>query len=138
MAIKGHSTILEVGDAETFAASNTFTKLGKVVDIQPFTAEADDIDVSHMESEEQWRDFDPGWAEAGEVEVTLQYEKTENVALMALFRVKRGYTVTFSDGSTWDLTGYINSIGQEVEREDIVETVVGVKISGKPVFNAAA
>jgi hypothetical protein len=135
---KGHHTIIKVGDADNHLDAATWTRLGNVTELTPFTADADDIDVSHMESIDQWREFDPGWAEAGEIEVTLQYVKSENATIYGLFRVKRGYQIEFSDGSVWEFDGFINSFGNEAEREDIITTTVGVKISGKPAFTPAA
>lgn len=134
---KGHSTIIEVGDAATVDASAAWTKLGKVTEVTPLTLEGDEIDVSHMESADQWREFDPGWAEAGEIDVTLQYRADDNAAIYELFRVTRGYRITFADGSKWTAAGFIKTFGNEVEREGIVTTSVGIKLSGAPDFTAA-
>src|SRR3954469_23071654 len=102
MSTKGHSTKLEFGDAATVAGSTTWTPVAKVTELTPPNVEAEDIDVSHMESPEQFEEFDPGWANGGEVEATIQFEKTENETVYGLFRQPKGYRLSFVDGSKWN------------------------------------
>jgi hypothetical protein len=138
MANKGSKTKLAYGDQETYAASGAFTPIAKVIDINPPNIEADDIDVSHMESPDEHKEFDPGWADGGEVELTIQYEKAKNATVYGLFRQKKGWEMEFSDGSVWGFDGYIKGFGNEVDREGIITLVITIKVSGKPVFEAAA
>ena len=134
----GHSTLFAYGNQATFAESTSWTEVAQIVDIGPPEIEADDIDVSNMKSPEQFKQFDPGWADAGEVEVTVQYEKAAATALYALFRQKKGFKMTFEDGSSWGLDGYIKKFGGEVDREGVITQTITVKVSGKPLFTAAA
>jgi len=139
MATKGHSTKLEFGDAATVAGSTTWTPLAKITEITPPNSiEAEDIDVSHMESADQFNEYDPGWAEGGEVECTIQYDKEQNEDVYALFRVPKGFRAVFVDGSKWNFNGYIKAFGNEVERKGIVTAKITIKISGKPEFVKAA
>lgn len=131
---KGHSTVIEYGDAATYGDSATWTPFAGVTEATPPTPEADDIDVSHMGSEEQFREFTAGWADGGEVELTLQYAKAQAATVYGLFRQDKGFKVTFSDGSHWGVTGYIKSFGDEIDREGIITTAATIKVSGKPVF----
>lgn len=138
MATKGSKTKFEYGDGETVADSETWVAFAKVTDLTPPKPEIDDIDVSHMESPDEWKEYEPGWKEGGEVDVTIQYAKAQNAAVLALLGVKHGFRITFVDGSKWQWDGYLKSTGNEVEREGIVSTVVTVKVSGKPEFVPAA
>lgn len=134
----GHSAAFEFGDGATVADSATWTKLAGVTEIGGLSFDADDVEVSNMDSPGQWKEFDPGWADAGEVEVTLQFQKAQNTTLFGLFRVPKGFRVVFADGSKWELDGYIKGLGNEVEREGIVSATATLKISGEPTFTAAA
>lgn len=134
----GHSTKFEFGNQATFAASTTWTDVAQIVDISPPEIEADDVETSHMQSPNQFKTFDPGWADAGEVELTVEYEKAAGTTLYGLFRTKKGFKMTFEDGSSWGIDGYIKKLGGEVDREGLVTQTITVKISGKPVFTAAA
>lgn len=138
LTTKGHSTIVAYGSGSTFADSETFTPFARVTEVTPPTPEADDIDVSHMESDEQFKEYEAGWAEGGEVEFTIQFEKVQAETVYGLFRHSKGYKVTFADGSAWGCTGYIKSFGDEIDREGIVTTGVTIKVSGKPAFIKAA
>jgi hypothetical protein len=138
MATKGHSTKLAYGDAANYADSETWTDFAKITEITPPNVEADDIDISHMDSPDQFKEFTAGWADGGEVECTIQFAKAANAAVYGLFRQDKGYKVTFVDGSTWELNGYMKAFGNEVEREGIVTANVTIKVSGKPVFTPAA
>lgn len=134
MAIKGHGVIFEVGDEETVADSETWTKIAKVIDITPPNVESDDIDCSHMESPEQFAEYDPGWAEAGECTLTIQFAADENERVYGLFRQKKGFRMVFNQGSRWQFNGYIKAFGNEVDRKGIITAPITVKISGKPEF----
>ena len=137
MAAKGSKTKLAYGNQPTAAASTTWTDLATITDITPPEVGADDIDVSHMESPNEYKQFQPGWADSGEVTVTVQMDKTQQAALWALFRVPKGFRITFNDvptGSTWKFDGYINKFGNEVERAGIVTAKLTVKVTGEPLF----
>ncbi|MEM6560041.1 MAG: phage tail tube protein [Planctomycetota bacterium] len=138
MSVKGHSTTIAYGDDATYADSSGFTEFANVTGITPPKAEADDIDVTHMTSPEQWKEYEAGWADGGEVEFTVQFDKSQTSAVFGLFRQNKGYEITFSDGSTWGITGYIKAFGDEIDREGIVTTTLTIKVSGKPAFSPAA
>jgi hypothetical protein len=142
MATKGHSVIMEYGNQATHGASTVWTTMGNITDITPPNVEADDIETSHMLSPEQFKTFMAGWADGGEVELTIQYEKAKNAELYSLFRQDKGFRLMFADpapsGSKWNFSGYIKAFGNEVDREDIISADITVKISGKPDFAPAA
>jgi hypothetical protein len=131
---KGTKTKLEYGDAVDVATSASWTAIAKITDITPPEIKAEDIDVSNMDSADLFSEFEPGWAEGGEVECTIQFDKTQDAAVYGLFRQPKGWRMTFADTSMWQFNGYINSFGNEVERKGIVTTKIKLKISGKPEF----
>lgn len=134
----GHSTKFEYGNATTFAASTSWTEFAQILEIAPPEVEADDIEVSHMQSPDQFKQYDPGWADGGEIEMKIQFEKTGAAAAYALFRQKKGFRETYQDGSTWKIDGYIKKFGGTTEREGVVIVEITFKVSGKPVFTPAA
>lgn len=132
---QGYETIFSYAAT---AGATSWTDFAGIDDIKPPKIEAEDIDISNMTSADQFKEFVAGWANGGEAEVKIQFEKAQNATIYGLFRTTQGYRITFSDGSTWVFTGYIKSFANEVEREKIVTATVMVKISGKPVFTAAS
>lgn len=144
MPIHGAEVILQYGNGATVADSTSWTDVATLVDIPNVPQlKADDIDTSHMLTPGQVKTFDPGWADAGEVSFTVQYDKTQNAALYALFRQPKGFRVLFPDapgpsGSKWSFDGYINAFSNPVDREGIITTDIAIKVSGQPDFDAAA
>lgn len=131
---KGHSTLIKYGDGATAADSTTWTKLAQVTAVTPPKIQADDINVSHMESPNQAKQFTAGWADGGEVEFTIQFKADEADTVYGMFRIDKGWQVVFSDGSMWECDGYIKSYGDETDREGIVTTSITIKVSGLPEF----
>jgi hypothetical protein len=132
MATKGHSTTLGYSGIPP----TTYTPVAKITDIKPPAPESEDINVSHMESPEQWEEVTAGWADAGEVETTIQYEKAANATIYGLLRQDKTYKITFSDNSTWVFQGFLKKFANEVERKGIVTANISIRISGKPTFTA--
>lgn len=137
MPTKGHSTTLGYTDLPVTGPS-VYTPVAKIVEIKPPSPEAEAIDVSHMESPEQWEEFTAGWASAGEIEVTAQYAKADTATLYGLFRNDKGWKMAFSDGSAWTFVGFIQKLSGEIERKGIIQTTLTIKISGKPIWTPAA
>ena len=139
MATKGSGVKIGSGAQGTDGAiGETFTNFAKLTEIGGISIEADDIETSHMDSPNQFKEFTAGWADAGEVEFTLQFEKAGAAAVWALFRQDKSFRVLFKDGSEWTFNGYLKAFGTEADREGIVTVPCTIKISGEPVFEAAA
>ena len=134
MAVKGHSASLHYGNGADYSASTSFTKLAGVTELTPPTVDAEKIDVSNMDSPQNYMENDAGEASVSDVECTLQYEKERNEDVLELFRVPKGFKVVFSDGSHWGFSGFISSVGNETERKGIVSLKIKITVSGKPIF----
>lgn len=144
MPTKGYKTTIGYTDQGSNGALGTgsFTNFAKVTDINGVSVEAEDIETSNMDSPvgsdgKPWKEYTAGWASAGDVDLKLQFDKTDAGAVYGLFRADKTFQVTFVDGSTWTFNGYMKKHGQEVEREKLVTTTVTFKISGEPEFQPA-
>lgn len=126
-AISGYDTTLSV-DSNAIA---------EIISTNISGMSGDDIDITHMESPDGFREFIPGLVDGGALDVTLNYTKAQRAALMALWREVETYTVTYPDGSTDVFDGYINDFGQETPHDDKITCTASFKISGKPVFTPA-
>ena len=142
---QGFDSEFQYGNAPTASGSTGWTPFAQVLDIKPPKIEAKDIETSVMDSPEQYEEFVAGWANAGEMTVKVQFEKTQQATIFGLFRRSLGYRVMFNDapspsgvGSNLACTGYIKGIADEIDRENLVTCEVTVKLSGKPVFTPAA
>lgn len=141
---QSYDTLFEYGDGATAAASTTWTAIAGVQDIKPPKIEAKDIDTTVIDSPNQFETFIPGWANGGEAEIKIQFDATQGAALYALFRTPKGFRIVFNDApaggtsSNLAMDGYIKGFQNEIEKEGIVTATITVKVSGQPVFTAAA
>lgn len=141
MATKGKKTKLEY--ETTSGTTTTWTKIGTgVLSIKPPESVIEDIDTSNMDSAEdsagnQVKTYDPGWAEPGEADVTVQFVKSELSSAYALQGVPKTFKITFSENSTLGFSGYLKSIGPEVDREKLVTVSLKFKVSGPATFTPA-
>ena len=137
MAVKFHQTILRVGNASTYASSTTWTDYAEIRALTPPQIEAEDIDATHAASANETREFVPGLADGGEVEMTILYDPTDSAALTTLFRQPKGFQIVYSGDTGWQFDGYIKAIGDEGELGDLWETTITIKVTGLPVPVAA-
>jgi hypothetical protein len=123
----------------TASGSTVWNEFAAVDSITPPSLEADDIETSHMTTPGQVKTFMAGWADPGEIEMTLAFEKAQAATLYSIFRKQLGYRVEFNDapspsGSKLFADGYIKSIGPEVDRENLTTVNVTIKASGSVLF----
>lgn len=142
---QGYLSQFQYGDQATAATSTTWTSIAQVLDIKPGKIEAKDVDVTVIDSPNQAEQFAPGWANGGEGTIKVQFAKAQQTTLFGLFRTLRGFRVMFNDastqngqGSTLAFDGYIKGIANEIDSKNLVTCELTVKVSGLPVFTAAA
>src|SRR5580704_10135702 len=94
---QGYQTVISYGNMPTASGSTAWVDFAGIDDIKPPKVESEDIDVSHMQSPDQFKQFVAGWANGGEAEVKIQFEKTQNATVYGLFRANKGFRITFAD-----------------------------------------
>lgn len=122
-------------------AASAFTVLAEIISITPPGMTRDTIDVTHLNSDDQFKEFIGSLAEAGEAQLTLNYIPSASDALMTAFTTdhgagefqiifpKRDFSMTF-DGI---VTGYEPG---EIVVDDKLTASMTIKASGKPVIAA--
>ncbi len=81
---------------------------------------------------------------AGESTFKLQWDATQNATLMSMFRQKKGFRITYADapypsGSKLRFNGWINGIeGETIQKDNVVEASISIRVVGKPDFQAAS
>lgn len=131
---KGRNT--KLGYCDT--VDGTYTLLGKVNRVTPPRTSVEIIDCTHMDSADDFKEKEPGWRDAGDIDVEVQFDKTETAAVYALEGVTKFWKITFSDGSAWVAKGFISDFGNETDIKDKVLLWFKVTVSGKPTFTPAA
>ena len=139
MSVPGYQTRIAYGNAPTASGSTSWTEFAAVTEITPPSLEADDIETSHMTTPKQIKTFMAGWADPGEAELTLEFEKAQAATIYDLFRVQRGYRIEFNDaptpsGSKLRFDGFVKAVGPESDREGLSTINVTIKVSGEVTF----
>lgn len=97
------------------------------------------IDVTDVSSADEWKEYLAGMKEAGQITLTLQYNKTLWNSLEAVLGTEDTWTLALSDGSTLVAKGFLNQQpGASGELESGVDADMAIKLTGSVAFNAAA
>jgi len=128
----------KLGCGATLSGSVTGA-FGEIMSISLPDQKRDDIDITTMDSTEMWREFMPGLRDAGALNMTVLYEKTNYNKVQTAFTADaETWTITLPDGSTFASSGYINANGGEIPLDEKIQQTVTMKLSGKPTFVPAA
>ena len=96
------------------------------------------IDVTDVSSTGDWKEFLAGLKDAGNVSLTLQFNKTLWASLHAALGSSDTWTLLFADGSTLVCSGCLTQApGAGGELESGVDSDVTIKPSGAVTFTAA-
>lgn len=132
--------------AETAAGTPAWTEVTKLQDVQPPNPVVDDVETQHLKSPDQFKTFEGGWGDAGEVTAEVQYDAIQYATMLGLLRTPKGWKALFNDdsngvtgnhdgGSGFD--GYVKAVGVPFEAEGLVRFEITIKVSGKPAPIAA-
>lgn len=124
-------------------SASVYTVLAEVTSITPPGMTRETIDVTHLTSDDQFKEFIGSLAEAGEATLSLNYIPSASDALMTAFTTDHGagsFQITFPKG---DFTMTFNGVVTGYEPGEIVvdgklTASMTVKASGKPVIAAKA
>jgi hypothetical protein len=128
-----------IGGFGTTLAGATTGTVGEIVKISLPELGITDIDVSSMDSTDNYMEFIGGSVEPGVIDVEVNYDKTDTATLIGRLRAANEvWTITFPDGSTWVTSGYINKLGGGTAgTNEKIGQMLSIKCSGKPTFTAA-
>ena len=91
-----------------------------------------DIDVSSMDSTQNFMEFVGGSVDPGVIDVELNYDAAvDTLLLAALGDANEVWTITLPDASTWACNGYVNKMGGGSSApNDKISRVMSIKCSG--------
>jgi len=110
-AIIGKGTILS-----NSADGTTYAVVARVTDIKIPKEKLDKIEVT--EYADTIKQHLPGWLDAGEVPVKLNYDKTSRAALKALVGITKYWKITYPDTSTDVFQAWMSELGGDVPIKD--------------------
>ena len=108
--------------------------IGEVTSISMPEIGITDIDVSSFDSGSNYMEFVSGSKDPGLIDIELNYDKTEDAALLAaLGAANEVWQISFPDDSIWKSVGYIDKIGGgSTAPNDKISRVASIKMTGIP------
>ena len=122
----------------TFAGA-TLTHFANAVSISGPGMSGNDVDISILTDVVQ--SFAPGKVDGGEVTIGLRYSMTNCAAILTELiagATAEIFTLTFSDSSTFEFTGYVKSLSTDVPDDGAIDAEVTVKVSSNASLAIAA
>ena len=114
------------------------TSIGKVLSVSGPGMAGAAVDTSHAETTDAFRTFVPGMVDAGEVTLSLMFDKASATTIHGWWRTSQAYSITFSDGSVWAFNGFLTGFSHEVtDLDGVVTANLTFKVTGKPGWTAA-
>lgn len=114
------------------------TAIGGLNSIGGLEMSADTIDTTTLDTTGGYRTFTGSFKDGGEVSLGGFFEK-EHATMLADFEsgTANAYTITFSDGSSWNFSGVVTGFQTGAELEDLVSFEATIKVSGQPTLTPA-
>ncbi|GAA2609615.1 phage tail tube protein [Actinomadura fulvescens] len=118
------------------AATEVFTAIANVTNIQGPEISRETIDVTAHNSADAWMEFVGGLKDAGEISVDVNYDPSEHDTLIADFEDDdpRNYKLKFpvSPAVVWSVKAILTEFSAEAPYDDKLAASLTFKVSGKP------
>lgn len=120
------------------SAASTYTSLAEVLSFSVPEITTETIEVTHLASDDGFREVISGLRDGGECTVTMNYVEASATLLQTLILAGREtFRITFNGASTYTFTGVPTSFAfDDVVIDDKMTMSLTIKVSGKPVYLA--
>lgn len=134
-----YGAVLKTGNA---ASPEQFTAIAQVRTINGMNITRDSIESSHHDSTDKWRDFLPGFKDAGDITLDLEWDPlgaTHKYTTGGFLKKLDDTTNTnfqlvwpTSPVVTWNFTAHLTGVSPVAPHEDKLTMTATFKVSGKP------
>lgn len=116
-------------------------KIAHLTSIGEIGIESEEIDVTDLDSTEDFKEYIAGTKDAGEVSLAGNiHEETivEKMLSLANSRSVESWKVTYPSGATWTFSGFIKSFKDGEKTPDgIASFTATIRVSGAPTYTPA-
>lgn len=117
---------------------DNYVALAEITNISPPSADVDQVDVSHMQSPERYREFIDGLIDGGECSFDMNFVpgSTSDDRLFELLALpigtnhNRSCRISFPNGVTWTFLATLVGYEPDVPTDDKMTATVTFKVSG--------
>ena len=114
--------------------------VGHLTSIGEIGIESEEIDVTDLDSTEDFKEYIAGTKDAGELSIagnTRDESVITKMYALANSRALESWIVTYPTGATWEFNAFVKSFKDTEKTPDgILGFTASLRISGKPVFTA--
>src|SRR4051812_27390956 len=110
-----------IGYGVTIGSSLTngsFVAIGQITDVKGPENDATSVDISHSTSPSTFHEFIAGMGDAGELDVTVLYNKTDTNTVYGYHRQMRYWQIVCPDGGNFVCQGFLKKMGTTVPIDD--------------------
>ncbi len=115
--------------------------IGNLTSIGEIGLESEEIDVTDLDSPNDFKEFIGGFKDAGEVSLEGFMETDATVVAMytlANSRSVEDWVVTYPNGAKWEFSGFVKSFkDMEKSVEGVAKYTSVIRISGAPTYTVA-
>ena len=135
------------GDSDGDHASQTFTQVTECKTIQPPSLKADFVDITTLDSEDQYEETLPSMKRMGNCVLQQNYvpdSPTQNSTTGFVYdinnRIRRRYKILFPDsaGTFMSFLGYTEEVSPEIQMGNALMNSVSIKPTGRILWGNAA
>jgi len=137
MAFLGKGTVLKID-----TGGGSYATVGKITELSAPSQSADSVEITHMGSTSEFREFMAGLRDAGEVSATIQLDFGDTEVGQVETSYQNGttdsYQIAFSDSvpTTWQFSAFVTSLEVQTPIDDVATYNMAFKITGKPNYSA--
>lgn len=134
-ALLGYGSVFEI---ESDASPNVFVALAEVKSITPPSADVDQVEVTHMQSPDRYREFISGLIDSGEASFEMNFipGSTSDLRIFELLNLPVGQSrrrvckISFPNGRVWTFNAEVVGYEPTVPFDDVMTATVTLKVSG--------
>jgi predicted secreted protein len=134
----------DIGFGAVFSIGATiagpFTAVAEVTQITPPGMSRDAVEVTHLTSLGEWKQFIAGLKDGGEAQLTFNYVAAANDAILTAFNANTGaYQITFPNGVMMRFAGFFTGYTPpELTPGNAMQASATIKVTGAPTLHAAS
>ena len=134
-AMLGYGSVFQIA---TETSPDSYVDMAEVISITPPSANVDQVDVTHMQSPNRYREFIDGLIDGGEASFDINFVPGnsaddriwELLALPPGTNHRRNCRISFPNGTTWTFLGTLTGYEPDVPVDDKMTATVTFKVSG--------
>jgi hypothetical protein len=112
------------------------TEFAQVVNIPFPEVNTDEVERTHLQSPDRYREFVKGWRDAGEIQLDLRFTEASYAEALALAEDddNMDFQIDFPSGASIAFEGFVKTVGGQKQLEDVIAFQITIRCSGKPTF----